>query len=103
MKRLTRRTVHTPPRTILRSALPSPDLSGNILNHHFPDVAAFAVQHGSRGIDRHPDHGFRRDEGRWWRDKLHRIHFDIQKRRARMREPNLDRFFESAGFRDAAS
>ena|SRR5271165_676560 len=30
--------------------------SGDVLHHHFLDVAALAVQHGSRGVDRHADH-----------------------------------------------
>jgi hypothetical protein len=31
--------------------------SWSIIDDHFPDVAAFAVQHGLGGVDRHPDDG----------------------------------------------
>ena len=33
--------------------------SRDVLDQHFPDVVALAVQHRLAGIDGHPDHGFR--------------------------------------------
>ena len=61
------------------------------------------LQHGPGAVDRHPDDGLRRNEGRRRRHQLHRLHLHMQQRRTGLREPALDGLLELACLRDAVS
>jgi hypothetical protein len=61
--------------------------SRNILDDHFPDVVALAVQHCPCAVDGHPDYRLRRNEWRRWHHQLHWFHLHMQQCRTGLRQP----------------
>ena len=68
--------------------------SGDALHHHFPDVVAFAVQHCSGAVDRHPDDGLGRNEGEGGITNCMGVTFTCSKAGPGLRKPGLDRLLE---------
>ena len=72
--------------------------SGDIFDHHFPNIVALSVQHFPGTVDCHPDHGFGGKEGRGWHHQLHGFDFDLQQGWTGLGEPALNGPLEFAYF-----